>query len=520
MKSISITLPFDQDIKDFLLKQYPKLSHFVLRTKSLDARRASLGRKPVYVYQIDLYFEGDTLPSSHEIFEVVTNSKKVKPIIIGAGPAGLFCALRLAEYGISSIILERGDEVEVRMKKIAQFWKTGLLDEESNVCFGEGGAGLYSDGKLITRIKSEYIDYVMKKFVQFGAPEEIAYLANPHLGSNKIRSLIHVLTDNLKSKGCEIHFRSKVTDFIFDDKKNIQGVLVNNDKVINSNYVVLATGHSAKNIYEKLNEHKVDLRPKDFAVGVRVEHKREFIDKMQLGEFCGKPLIGAARYRLSYHNEETSRGTYSFCMCPGGYVLSSGTNKEGIVTNGMSNNACNSPWSNAALVVSIKVEKDCDIEQYGALAGLKFIEEIEKKAYAISKKLGTGKEIPSQRIDDFLEDKLSNDLPSTSCPSQSKAADLSEIFPEFIISHLKEALKEFNKQIKNFSKDGILLAPETRTSSPITITRDSDTFESTSHLGLYPSGEGAGYAGGITSAAVDGVKIAEVIRKKICCQVD
>lgn len=517
MKSISVTLAFDQDIKEFLLKQYPKLQHYVVRSKSLDARKASLGRKPVYVYQLDLYFDNEALPKGQEFFEQITTSKNIKPIIIGAGPAGLFCALRLAEYGISSIILERGDAVQTRMKKIAQFWKTGILDEESNVCFGEGGAGLYSDGKLITRIKSDYIDYVMKKFVQFGAPEEIEYLANPHLGSNKIRSLIHVLTDYLRSKGCEIHFRSKVTDFIFDENKKIQGVVVNNDrnKIIKSNFVVLATGHSAKNIYEKLYEYKVDLKPKDFAVGVRVEHRREFIDKMQLGQFCGQPLIGAARYRLSHHNEETERGTYSFCMCPGGYVLSSGTNLDGIVTNGMSNNACNSPWSNAALVVSVKVEQDCDINKYGALAGLKFIEQIENKAYEISKKLGSGKELPSQNIKDFLENKISKNFPSTSCPSQCVSADLSEIFPNFIISHLKDALHEFNKQIKNFSSEGILLAPETRTSSPVTVVRDKETLESTSHCGLYPSGEGAGYAGGITSAAVDGIKIAEAIIKKL-----
>lgn len=514
MKTISVSLPFDQDIKDYVKEKYPWVVDFHILSKSLDARKASHGRKPVYLYQLALYKSSDELPHTSETFPDLSHSPKMTspPIIIGSGPAGLFCALRLAEFGIASIILERGDRVKQRMQKISKYWRYGELDAESNVCFGEGGAGLYSDGKLITRVKSEFIPYVMKKFVQFGAPPDTAYLANPHLGSNKIRTLIGMMTKELETKGSTLRFNAKVVDFIFDEKGKTQGVILDNGEKLFSEHVVVATGHSAREIYHLLYKHKVAMKPKDFALGVRIEHQRKFIDQMQHGDYAEHELLGAARYRLSYHDKESDRGTYSFCMCPGGYVLASSTDKEGIVTNGMSNNTCSSAWSNAALVVTVHVEKDCAVKEEGVLAGLNFIESIEKKAYSLSKKFATGREIPAQNVEDFLLDRISTSFPKTSTPSQLVSVDLKEILPNFIVNHLKEALSKFDAQIKGFSQNGILMAPETRTSSPLTILRNDQSFESISHKGLYPAGEGAGYAGGITSAAVDGVKIAESIK--------
>lgn len=519
MKTISVSLPFDQDIKDYVAENYSWAVEFHIISKSLDARKAPHGRKPLFQYQIELFAQVDEIPKIEDTF--VDLSKHIKgksrPVIIGSGPAGLFCALRLAEYGIASTILERGDRVPQRMQKISKYWRYGELDAESNVCFGEGGAGLYSDGKLITRVKSEYIPYVMRKFVQFGAPADTAYLSNPHLGSNKIRSLIAVMTKELESKGCDLRFNCKVVDFIFDKTGKTQGVILDNGEKIYSEHIVVATGHSAREMYHILHQHQVAMKPKDFAIGVRVEHQRKYIDKMQHGEFAEHEILGAARYRLSHHNKYSERGTYSFCMCPGGYVLASSTDKEGIVTNGMSNNTCSSAWSNAALVVTVRVEKDCRVKEEGVLAGLNFIENIEKKAFVLSKKLATGREIPAQKMTDFLLDRVSTDFPKTSTPSQLVAVDLREVLPDFVIEHLKEALSKFDAQIKGFSEDGLLLAPETRTSSPVTVLRDSVSYESLSHPGLYPAGEGAGYAGGITSAAVDGVKIAESIKRKLEC---
>ncbi len=338
MKTISVSLPFDQDLKEYIKQNYSWVTDHRIISKSLDARKAPMGRKPLYVYQVVLFEQGEQAPLEQYIFENLRHAQKSKPIIIGSGPAGLFCALRLAEYGIASIILERGDRVPKRMQKISKYWRYGELDAESNVCFGEGGAGLYSDGKLITRVKSEHIPYVMKKFVQMGAPPETEYLSNPHLGSNKIRTLIGVITKELEAKGCELKFNSKVVDFIFDDKNCTQGVILESGEKLFSPQVVVATGHSAREMYHVLHRHQVDMKTKNFAIGVRIEHQRQYIDKMQHGEYSEHPLLGAARYRLSFHNQETDRGTYSFCMCPGGYVLASSTDQEGIVTNGMSNN--------------------------------------------------------------------------------------------------------------------------------------------------------------------------------------
>lgn len=505
-KQIEFTLMFDEDVDSHLRSHYPKIKKYRIKAKSLDARGAPRGKKPSFHFILDIIEEENVdfpVPPVLPRFSPL----KEKPIIIGAGPAGLFCAVRLAEHGISSIVIERGDEANKRMLSISRFWKKGELDPDTNVCYGEGGAGLFSDGKLITRIKSPLVSYVMEKFVDFGAPPETAYLSNPHLGSNKIRVIITQISNWLRGKDCELIYKDGMSELLYEKNKVI-GVKLKSGRTLFSNHIVLATGHSATEIYEHLEKNHVQMKPKDFAVGVRVEHPRRYMDSIQYGPFCSREELGAAKYRLSYHDHSEERGVYSFCMCPGGYVLSSGTEKDGIVVNGMSNFARNSPWSNAALVVAVKHQQD--LKDQSLLAGLHFQHDIEKKAYELSLKFATGRELPAMTIKEFLNGKLDQKpLPVSSSPSHVVKANFKEIFPPFVIEQLKMGLYHFDKQMPGFLyDDALLIAPETRTSSPLTISRDKQTLVSTSHDQLYPAGEGAGHAGGITSAAVDGVKVA------------
>jgi uncharacterized FAD-dependent dehydrogenase len=505
-KKYQFQLPFDVELGPYVKKNMPEVREFRVISKSLDARGAPRGKKPIFHYILEALISAEDAYTESEIFTKFSPLNK-KPIIIGAGPGGLFCAVRLAEHGVPSLIIERGDEAGKRMLKIAKFWRYGEFDDDTNVCYGEGGAGLFSDGKLITRIKSHLVPYVMKKFVDFGAPPETAYVSNPHLGSNKIRTIITQIANWLRAQGCEIRYNSKVTELLYEGNKVI-GVKLDNDEVIYSDHVVLATGHSAQEMYTHLEASTVAMKPKDFAVGVRVEHSRRYIDSLQHGKFCESPELGSARYRLSWHDKWTDHGVYSFCMCPGGYVLSSGTEKDGIVVNGMSNYARNSPWSNAALVVSVKAESD--LKDKDLMAGLRFQHEIEQKAFELSKKYASGRELPAMTMKEFMDGKLDDRaLPKTSSPSSIFKANLRELFPSFITEHLIKGLNEFNRDLPGFiHDDALLIAPETRTSAPLTVLRDKNSLISTSHRGLYPCGEGAGYAGGITSAAVDGVKIA------------
>lgn len=508
-KKYQFELPFDVDLSTHVKKAYPEIRDYRTISKSLDARGAPRGKKPKFLYVLEALITESDVYSGPEAFTQFQPLKN-RPIIIGAGPGGLFCAVRLAEHGIPSLIIERGDEASKRMLKIAKFWRYGELDPETNVCYGEGGAGLFSDGKLITRIKSDLVSYVMEKFVDFGAPPETAYESNPHLGSNKIRTIITQISNWLRSKECEIRYNTRVDELLIEEDKVI-GVKLSSGETLFSEHIVLATGHSAQDLYQHLIESKVAMKLKDFAVGVRVEHSRRYIDSLQHGRFCEAPELGSARYRLSWHDKWTDHGVYSFCMCPGGYVLSSGTEENGIVVNGMSNFARNSPWSNAALVVSVKVGKD--LKDNDLIRGLKFQHEIEQKAYELSKKEASGRELPAMTIKEFMEGKLDKRaLPKTSSPSGIFKTDIRQIFPDFINEHLRQGLLEFDKSLPGFiHEDALLIAPETRTSAPLTILRDKKSLTSLSHRGLYPCGEGAGYAGGITSAAVDGVRIALTI---------
>ncbi len=510
-KKIQFTLDFNEDVEDYLQSHHPDMQDYRILNQALDARGAQRGKVPRYTYNIELLGPGERFEAAVEEFPEL-GAFKNPPIIIGAGPGGLFCALRLADYGVPSIVIERGDRAHSRMLHISKFWRYGEFNTENNVCYGEGGAGLFSDGKLITRIKSSFVQYVMNRFVDFGAPKETAYISNPHLGSNKIRALINKMTEYLVSKGCVVRYNTRVDRLIIEGSKVI-GVELSNGEKLYSEAVVLATGHSASEMYHHLEELGVEMKQKDFAIGVRIEHPRELIDQIQYGNFAGLEL-GAARYRLSYEDPGSKKGTYSFCMCPGGYVLSSGTEADGIVVNGMSNYARNSRWSNAALVVSVRAGVDFSSDKL--LAGLDFQHAIEQKAFQASKAKATGRELPAQTLKEFMDHSLnpSNEGIKTSTPSGIVKTELRSVLPAFVTKHLENALVKFDDNLKGFISDkALLIAPETRTSAPVTILRNKETMESTSHTGLYPCGEGAGHAGGITSAAVDGVKIAMSLLK-------
>ncbi len=503
-----VTVGLDEDLEEKLAWLMPGYANHRILKKSVDARKR---HSPHFVYSIEAYEQGEAVPEREFHLEKV-RYRGAKPIIIGAGPAGLFAALRLVERGVPCILLERGSRAEERMRYINRFWRYGEMNTENNVCFGEGGAGLYSDGKLITRIKSPFIAYVMNRLVKFGAPAEIEYLANPHVGSDRIRRVIPKMRQYLLEMGVEIHFDSPVTEFICDSspaadlKKRIVGVKTKTGQTFQSDKIILATGHSATDVFHRLDEAGVFLEGKSFAVGLRIEHPQELINSIQYRAQSTDEKLGAANYKLTHHDFNSDVGVYSFCMCPGGYVLSSGTDANGVVCNGMSNYNRGSKFANSAIVVSIDYAKSFGAEN-NVWAGLNFREQLEQRAY----QMVNSKEIPAQRLVDFMANKTGPALP-TSSPSHVKAAPLHELLPAQVTEHLKIGIENFDRKMKGFiSPEAQFHAVESRTSCPLRVTRDKDSLQSVSHVGLYPCGEGAGYAGGITSAACDGIRIVETI---------
>ncbi len=508
IKNLKVAL--NEDLEEKLRLLEPDFDHYRILKKSVDARTK---QKLHWVYHVEVFDKGEKPQSLFEEPDKVKSNER--PLIVGTGPAGLFAALRLAERGIACDLFERGSVCERRILAINKYWRYGELNEEDNVCFGEGGAGLYSDGKLITRIKSPFIPYVMKRMVDFGAPPEVEYLANPHIGSNKIRRLIPKIREFLLSKGCKIHFNTKVTDFIFKNNQ-ITGIKTHTGESFHSPFVVLATGHSAEDIFHQLKNYEVAMEGKSFAVGLRVEHPQNWVNKTQYREFSEHPELGAANYKLTYHNKREDIGVYSFCMCPGGYVLSSGTEKDGVVSNGMSNFNRNSPYANAAIVVSIDHEKHFKDDLFG---GLKFRRHIEKKSFDWVQDKNGGHKLPAQNMIDFLTNRLSTNELKGSSPSGLQSTRLDQLFPENIYLHLVEAFERFHKKMEGFiDPHATLYGVESRTSCPVRICRDKDSLESISHKGLFPCGEGAGFAGGITSAACDGVKVADSIASQLSSQ--
>ncbi len=448
---------------------------------------------------------------------------KQRPVVIGFGPCGLFIALVLAQMGFKPIVLERGKEVRERTKDTFGFWRKKILNTESNVQFGEGGAGTFSDGKLYSQVKDpkHYSRKVLNEFVDAGAPEEILYVSKPHIGTFKLVTMIEKMRAKIVELGGEIRFGQRVDDIIFaeqnaeNNNKKVVGVKLATGEVIGTNYVALAIGHSARDTFKMLHEKDVYIKAKPFSVGFRIEHEQSVIDDARFGKNAGNPILGAADYKLVHHCKN-GRSVYSFCMCPGGTVVAAASEEGRLVTNGMSQYSRHERNANSAIVVGI----DPTDYHYGTdksdttddvLAGIELQRRLEEFAYTLG---GENYDAPVQLVGDFLAGRKSGEHGSVE-PSYKpgvKYCDLSETLPPYAIEAIREALPAFEKKIKGFAMGhATLTAVETRTSSPIQITRDKETLQSLNVDGLYPAGEGAGYAGGILSAGIDGIKVAEAI---------
>jgi len=436
-------------------------------------------------------------------YQNVKNKEEV--IIIGSGPAGLFAALKLIEQGKKPVIIERGKDVRQRRRDIAAINKNHVVDNNSNYCFGEGGAGTYSDGKLYTRSKKRgSVLEVLETLVFHGAKEDILIDAQPHIGTNKLPKIIANIRETIESNGGEIHFNTKVVDFIISNSKIDSVVTQNGDKILAKN-TILATGHSARDIYTLLNEKEIALKYKPFSMGIRIEHPQELIDKIQYSCNERNPYLPAASYKLV--TQIRDRGVYSFCMCPGGFIVPAATNSGEIVVNGMSPSKRNSVFSNSGIVVEVKEEDLIPFEKYGELRGLEYQKSIEQSMCQLTPQLQVA---PAQRMVDFVNKKTSSKLNTTSYQPGLHSLPLHEILPQSISPYLSESFKVFGKKMKGYmTNEANIIGVESRTSSPVNIPRDKETLEHIQIKNLYPCGEGAGYAGGIVSAAIDGIKCAE-----------
>ncbi|SHN25569.1 NAD(P)/FAD-dependent oxidoreductase [Mucilaginibacter sp. OK098] len=475
-----------------------KISALKILKRSIDAR----GRRVVYRMQVQVFMDELYVPETFTVkYPDVKTAKPV--IIIGAGPAGLFAALQCIELGLKPIIVERGKDVKQRRRDLANINKQGLVNPESNYCFGEGGAGTYSDGKLYTRsTKRGDVNAVLKTFVAHGATEDILIDARPHIGTNKLPQIITSIKDSIVNAGGEVLFDAKVISLLVEFGK-IKGVELANGQKIMADAVILATGHSARDIFEMLHHQNILIEAKPFALGVRIEHPQEIIDQAQYHcEFRG-PDLPPSYYNLVEQVE--NRGVFSFCMCPGGIITPCATEAEEIVVNGWSPSKRNNPFANSGTVVQINSE-DVKGDMNDPLRMLRFQQEIEKLAF----KAGGGNLVaPGQRMIDFVENRISKDLPENSYLPGTKSVELKEILPGWINERLRKALPAFGRKMKGYyTNEAILVGVESRTSSPVKVPRDKETLQHPQVTGLFPCGEGAGYAGGIISAAIDGINCA------------
>lgn len=521
----NIQLPLDhneQALTDAILSKLEitadQLVDFTVFRRGYDARKKN---KILLIYTLDVSTKQDdfllekfiadqlvkaTPDMSYQFVAQAPENLNERPIVVGFGPCGLLAGLVLAQMGYKPVILERGKEVRERTKDTFGFWRKKVLNTESNVQFGEGGAGTFSDGKLYSQVKDpkHYSRKVLNEFVEAGAPEEILFVSKPHIGTFRLVTMVEKMRAKIIELGGEIRFSSRVDDIDIQDGQ-IQGVTLSTGEKLQSKHIAFAIGHSARDTFQLLQDKQVYIEAKPFSVGFRIEHQQSTIDQARFGRNAGNPLLGAADYKLVHHCKN-GRSVYSFCMCPGGTVVAATSEEKRVVTNGMSQYSRNERNANSAVVVGI------DPSDYpgGPLAGLDFQRELESNAYYLG---GENYDAPAQRVGDFLKGKSSESL-GTVVPSYTpgiKLTDLSKALPDFCIEAIREAIPAFNKKIKGFAlEDAILTGVETRTSAPINIKRDAD-LQSINTKGLFPAGEGAGYAGGIMSAAIDGIKIAEAM---------
>ncbi|MBH9973844.1 MULTISPECIES: NAD(P)/FAD-dependent oxidoreductase [Commensalibacter] len=530
-----VKLPLDHDEADLKqalynrLKQFP--SEYQVIRRGYDARRRG---DIQLVYTIDCSIDNEeeflrnhsldrNLSKTPEVRyqfvmsrqtgeKIASQASYVRPIVIGAGPCGFMAGLLLAQMGLRPLILERGKAVRERTVDTFAFWRQSKFNPDSNVQYGEGGAGTFSDGKLHTQISDPYHygHKVLTEFVRAGAPEEILYVSKPHIGTFRLVSMVEKIRQEIESFGGQYRFNTYVQKILMNKNRQIVGVRLVDGQEIQTNHIILATGHSAREMMYTLYEDGVEIQAKPFSVGVRIEHPQTLIDKVRFGSQAGHQLLGAADYKLVHHDAD-KRGVYSFCMCPGGTVIAAASEERGIVTNGMSQYSRAERNANAAIVVGVKPERD-----YAGhpLAGIDFQRDLERKAFQLG---GANYKAPVQRVEDFLLGRATRTLGSV-VPSYKPGVepdDLAEILPSFVINGIREALPAFNRKLSGFNfADAVMTGVETRTSSPVRIPR-MDDGQSVNTSGLYPAGEGAGYAGGIMSAAIDGIKIAEKVAQNI-----
>ncbi len=530
-----LSLPLDSDVaalRAAILKRLQlraeELLEFSIFKRSYDARRRSDTIHFVYIIDLAARDEAALLkrwahdphvrPSPDTQYHAVAQAPAAcdaRPLIVGFGPCGLFAALLLAQMGFRPIVLERGRPVRRRTADTWALWRRGILTPESNVQFGEGGAGLFSDGKLYSQIKDPKFHgrKVMQELVRAGAPAEILYVSKPHVGTFRLTGVVAALRADIIALGGEVRFEQQVTDLCIEDGQ-LQGLRLAAGAELPSRHVVLAVGHSSRDTFRMLHRRAVHMQPKPFSIGLRIEHPQSLIDRARLGRFAGHPELGAADYKLVHH-ARNGRAVYSFCMCPGGTVVAATSEPGRVVTNGMSQYSRNERNANAGIVVGINPELDFP---GGILAGVRLQEELESRAF----ELGGGDYCaPVQLVGDFLQATPSTQLGEIE-PSYKpgvRPGQLSEALPGYAIEAIREALPVFARQIRGFDRaDAVLTGVETRTSAPLRITRDAHTLQSVNVRGLYPAGEGAGYAGGILSAAVDGIRVAEAVARAMVAE--
>ncbi|MFP4456854.1 MAG: NAD(P)/FAD-dependent oxidoreductase [Clostridia bacterium] len=486
--------------------------------ESFDARK----RHQSYVYTVDIEIENEDKILNRNIKNVsrpsfskydlpkinVQSHVKSSPIVVGSGPCGLFATYALAKAGLNPILLERGADVDTRVRKINRFWDDGLLDSNTNVQFGEGGAGTFSDGKLTTNIKNPRCNLVIDTFVKHGAPNTIKYSYQPHIGTDNLRKIVKNMREEILSLGGKVYFNSLVTDILIEDN-NVIGLKINDEQEVFSDHIVLAIGHSARDTYFMLDSKNIVMEPKPFSVGLRIEHLQKELNRSQYDEYANHPNLDPASYKLKYHSK-SGRSAYSFCMCPGGVVVASSSNEGEVVTNGMSYYNRAGKNANSAILVGVNPN---DFESKSPLSGVDFQKELERKAFNLS---GEDFSAPIQLVGDFLENEKSKNLGKVKPTYRPgvKFVNLVEILPSYVTQTLKEAIVYWNRYVDGFSDyENVLTGVETRSSAPLRIVRNKEMQASLN--GLYVAGEGAGYAGGIMSAAVDGLKVAESIIKKV-----